>query len=307
MLGIKRRRGANQSFEVMSIDGRKLKYHTDGSIGLADPTCDINESNGRVEVNITARDFKELKRMIPGIVRKHPKLSQDKLLQMATMSKEPSPWFWGKLDFGGGEAGKSIIKTCLAMLYRHGLNIDQCEHAHSYLLKGGEPCFGYFNERDLIGNRPSETFLHCVWIRGDSLQKQIAAYVEYFGVQRIVACLSSVYAGDDFSCGYAIDPVTGKNLDLEVDVDILSNEIRGIYDRKMVNPDITKRAIEALFSSWMKIDRQRSIDKAADDAISHALSECGITSLAMVTSENFHKFSSVISDSLTEWARLRLR
>ena len=308
MLGIKRQKGANRSFDVRGIDGTKLKYHTDGSISLADPTCQIKETNGGVEVNITARDFKELKRMIPGIVRKNPKLSQDKLLQMATRSKEPSPWFWGKLDFGGVEAGKSVIKTCLAMLYRCGLSIDQCEHARSHLFQDGEPCFGYFNKRDLVGrNRPSQTFPHCVWIHGDSLQKQTVAYVEYFGVQRIVACLSSKYAGKDFSRGYAIDPVTGKELDLKVDVDIATDEIRRIYDYEMVDPEITQRAVEALFDSWVTIDRQRSIDKAIDEAINHALSECGITSTDMLTSENFHKFGFIIAESLTEWALLRMR
>ena len=109
-------------------------------------------------------------------------------------------------------------------------------------MRTGEPCFGYFNVRDLVKDRLIHTFFHCVWTRGDSLRKQAVAYVDYFSVQRIVACLSSKYAGEDFSCGYAIDLLTGQELDLEVDTDISSDEIRRIYDYEMVDNDIAEKA-----------------------------------------------------------------
>ena len=306
LLDIKRPRGANQFFTVEGIDGTKLYYHPDGSLSRAVPTYETNESNGRVEMNISARTFEELKGMIPGIARRYPKLSQEKMLHMATRSKVPSPPFRFDFNFGGVKTGKSVIKTCLAMIHSYGLNIDQCEHVQSYLFGSGEPCFGYFNKRDLVRNRPRQTFFHCVWIRGDSLQKQIVAYVEYFGVQRIVACLSSKYSGKDFSCGYAIDPVTGKDLDLEVDIDISSDEIRRIYDYKMVDTDITKRALEAFLGSWVEMDRQR-VDRTINDIINHALSECGISSLSMLTSENIRKFSAVAAKRFTEWTFPGLR
>ena len=302
LLDVKRSRGTNQPFVVEGIDGTKLKYHPDGSMSRAEPVCEINELEDKIEVNIKARTFKELKGMIPGIVKKHPKLSQDKLLQMATRSKEPSPWFRGDLEFGGVEAGKSVIKTCFAMLYSCGLDINQCEHAQNYLFEGGEPCFGYFNKRDLVRNRPDQTFPHCVSIRGDSLQKQIVVYVEYFGLQRIVACLSSKYTGEDFSGGYAIDPMTGKELDLEVDIDISSNEIRRIYDYEMIDHNVTRRALGALLDTWSELDQKRARDNAIDRAINHALGECGVPSIGMLPDENIDRFSTIVANSLTKWA-----
>ena len=262
MLGVRRSRGANQSFDVERIDGTKLKYHPDGSMSYTTPTCEINESDDSTKVNITARTMKELGKKIPGIVRKHPQLSREKLLQRATNVKEPRPIFKVELEFGGKRAGKSVIKTCLAMLYSCGLNINLCEHAQSYLCGDGDPCFGYFNERDLVKNRPSHIFPHCIWIRGDSLQRQLIAYVEYFGYQRIVACLSSTYSGEEFSCGYAIDPVTGKELDIEVDIDITPDEIEKIYDYKMVDPDKTRQALESLYELVVELDRKRAMDSA---------------------------------------------
>ena len=44
----------------------------------------------------------------------------------------------------------------------------------------------------------------------DPNERQLLAYVEYFGWLRIVACLSNNYEGIAFSHCYAIDPVAGK-------------------------------------------------------------------------------------------------
>ncbi|MCY3629866.1 MAG: hypothetical protein OXI05_12645 [Bacteroidota bacterium] len=196
--------------------------------------------------------------MITGIANKHPELSWDKLRKMVSESRETSCWFGIDLEFGGLTTGKSVIKTSLASLHGHGLTIDQCEHARTYVSEGGEPCFGYFNKRDFVSNRPRQTFSHWIQIRGDPLQKQVVAHVEYFGIQRIVACLSSKYEGKDFSCRYAIDPVTEEDLNLEVDVDISSDEIQRIYDHEMVDDEnITKWALEALLGSLVEIDMQQ--------------------------------------------------
>ncbi|MXZ04544.1 MAG: HNH endonuclease [Rhodothermaceae bacterium] len=301
LLGIKRPRGSNQSFTVRGIDGTKLEYLPDGSMSLAKPIYRVKESNGRVEINVMARTREELKGMIPGIVRRHPKLSQDMLLQTATWSKEPSPWFGSELEFGGVETGKSIIKTCLAMVYSCGLKIDQCEHAKSYLFEGGEPCFGYFNTRDLVRNKPSQSYFHCVWIRGDSRRGHIVAYVEYFGFRKVVACLSSTYSGKEFSCGYAIDPVTGKELDIDVEIDFTPDEIRRVYAYEMVDHHNTLQDLEPMFEYILELDYQRAKHNAIDTAIKHALSELRLPSPNLLRVEDIPRFSSLFVESFAEW------
>ena len=160
------------------------------------------------------------------------------------------------LRFGGPLAGRSVVKSCLALAYKVGLNIDDCEHAKNYLLSDGNACFGYFNEKDVVINRPQNTFFHCVYVCGDPKNKQVLAYAEYFGYQRIVVCLSSNYVGKKFSHVYAIDLVTGKELDIEINLEIGPEEIPDIYAYKKVDWNVTKRALEALLAVWKEKDEK---------------------------------------------------
>ena len=177
---------------------------------------------------------------------------------------------------GGRVAGRSVIKSCLAMVYEAGLHIDTCEHAKSYLLSDGAACFGHFNEYDVVTNRPENTFFHAVYVCGDPVRKQILAYVEYFGFLRIVACLSSNYTGDAFSCGYAVDPVSGKGLDLKFNLDIAPEDMSAIYAYKKVNYDETNRALERLLSHWSELDQERALWDAVEDALDIDNAEYGV-------------------------------
>ena len=56
----------------------------------------------------------------------------------------------------------------------------------------------------------------CVHSQKIRKRRQLLAYVEYFSWLRIVACLSQNYGGPSFSHCYAVDLVTGEDLELDV-------------------------------------------------------------------------------------------
>ena len=210
------------------------------------------------------------------------------------------------LDFGGSLAGRSVIKSCLAMAYDAGLDIDQCEHAKTYLLSDGEACLGYFNEYDVVQKRPERTFFHWVHVYGNPDQKQVLAYVEYFGWQRIVACLSSNYGGERFSRGYAIDPVTGKELDIDVVLEMEPAEIPEIYGYKRIDYEEVRRSLDVLVRAWMEHDRERAMLRAIDDALEFARLECGVEPGDELSREKCAELSRVIVDRLEPFLLHRL-
>ena len=59
--------------------------------------------------------------------------------------------------------------------------------------------------------------------------------MEYFGCLRFVAWLSRAYEGGAFSHRYAVDPVTGKEMDLDVVLDISPAERAEIDDGAAVD------------------------------------------------------------------------
>lgn len=299
MLNIKRHRGENQSFDVETINDRKLTVLPDGSMTIAEPTFRKRDLGDTTEIAIQAQNIKQFKRMIADSQRKHPQINADEVLANANHEREYSAEPYAiSLKFGGSLAGRSLIKSCLALAYEAGIDINSCEHAKSYLLSNGEACFGYFNEYDVVRNRPERTFFHCVYVCGDPVRKQILAYVEYFGWQRIVACLSSEYIGEAFSHSYAVDPITGKELDIEIELNIEPAEIQEIYAYKKVDYAETRRSLEALMAFWSEQDRERACLNAVEDALTHASAECGVKEGDILSERQTAKFARVLTNRL---------
>ena len=227
MLGISRERGNNQSISVQTLSGRKLIWNPDGSLTIWRPKFEKRSVGDKTHVTIHARSMPEFRRMLSNFAQSRPDLNVDLLLSQASSSQdnlqEPIQI---SHTFGGALAGRSIIKSCLALAHEAGLSIDDCEDASSYLLSDGAACFGYYNESDPIANRPANALLHCVYVSADPALGLVLGYVEYFGFQKVVACLSSNYKGPSVERSYAINPLTGKEVDIEVS---LARPIHGLF------------------------------------------------------------------------------
>ena len=277
LLNIRRQRGENRPVPVETVGGDELLVHADGRMSIRGPSFSAREVGSRKEINIRVPSMKELKRMVPGLVKKYPKLDIHQLLQKATPRREyiEDPLFI-PLTFGGELAGRSIVKSCLALASEAGLHLADCEHARDYLLANGQPCFGYYNATDVVQNRPSRVFFHCVFVCGDPLSGQVLGYVEYFGFQRMVLCLSSSYHGPSFSRCYSIDPISGNELDIEVSLTLSQEDIAATYLRKNLNLKKLKAAIDALIEFYMERATKTAISAAAADAVEYAFANCGV-------------------------------
>lgn len=277
MLDIRRQRGTNQPVPVETAGDEQLLLHADGSMSIPRPRVSESHFDGKTVINIQARSRQELTRMIPGLAKKYPTVDWEKVAREAEFGREvlKDPWRLSVDGFGGDLAGRAIVKSCLALAYEAGLRIEDCENAKSYLLADGEPCFGYFNEIDVIRNRPPGTFPHCVYVCGDPSARQVLAYVEYFGYQRIVACLSSQYEGEPFSSFYALDPVSGKELDVDIELEISPEDIPAIYANEKFDANRQRAMLEELVAASRDRHEKAAIANAAKDAIDFAIAACG--------------------------------
>ena len=107
-------------------------------------------------------------------------------------------------------------------------------------------------EKDLVSVRPAGVPIHCIHVNGDPESKLIRGYVEYFGVMRVVMCLSSSYSGNVFSTTYAIDPTTGEELNLSVDLDLDLTDIRKAYNNEKLDEKVIQKAIDAVIGPTLK-------------------------------------------------------
>ena len=302
MLNVKRAHGRNRPFVVETVSDRRLTLNPDGSMGIAVPLFEAQELAGKTTVKMHARTIRELKRMLSGLKKKHPQIDVDELMKQAKPVQEYSGEPYAiALSVGGTLAGRSMVKSCLTMVYDAGLTSDQCEDAEHYLLTGEKPCFGFYTKRDLVRNRPEKTFFHCVHVRGEPEQRQILAYVEYFGCLRFVAWLSSNYEGRAFSHCYAVNPVTGKEMDLDIVLDINPADLAEIDDGGSVDYDEVARALGVLVGAWKEMDINRARTRAIDDAITFACAECGIREGDILSDEQAAQFARVVSGRMTPY------
>ena len=299
MLNIKRSRGRNRRFVVETSSHRKLTVHPDGSMTIAEPIFEKRQLGNKSAVRIHARTMREMRNMVTGLKRKHPQIDIDEVMKEADRQREylREPYAI-TLNVGGPIAGRAMIKSCLALVYDAGLDIGHCREVESYLLKDGQPCFGYYNERDVVKNRPKSTFFHCIYVCGDPTKRQLLAYVEYFGWLRIVARLSNAYDGMAFAHCYAIDPVSGKELNLDVELMIEPADIPEIYDYRKVDNSEVGRALGAVVEAWGQMDRERAQDRAVEDALKFACDECGIREGDILSDEQAAQCARVVAQRL---------
>jgi hypothetical protein len=91
-----------------------------------------------------------------------------------------------------------------------------------------------------------------------------------------VACLSSNYDGNPFSCCYAIDPVTGQELNIDINLNFTPEDIAAIYAYKKVDENELAMALFPLLETSGERRIKASIAHAAKDTAEFALANSGI-------------------------------
>lgn len=191
------------------------------------------------------------------------------------------------------------MKSALALAVYSGIPAKSCIEAINYLEnEESEACFGYFYETDLIKNRPEGIPLHCVSIKGCSETKQVIGYVEYFGVQRVVLCLSSTYEGKDISNTYAINPITSEELNLLVELNLSNHEIREAYDNKKIPNGSIETAFGKVIPTGLKASFEKEKERVLSEAVSYAFENCGAKKGEMLTPEHRNKLTGLIMEKL---------
>lgn len=300
---INRERGNAPSQKFQTTSGSEWVLNADGSMDLPKPIFKEKNNEEGVEINISARNMDEAKKMLKGIARKYPQINAEELIEKlqvkSTYSQDPIKF---NLSFGGLDAGRSFVKTALALLSTTGASVRDCEHAIQFLKnEESEPCFGYYYEKDLVTGRPAGTPIHCVHVNGNPDNNLIRGYVEYFGVMRVVMCLSSNYSGNAFSTTYSIDPTKGEELDLSVDLDMTLADIRKAYDYEKWDDNTVKQAMGSVIGPTLELQHKEERERVLGEAVHFAFANCGAKEGDVITEEQSHRLMGILWERLEPW------
>jgi hypothetical protein len=247
--------------------------------------------------------------MLAGVKRKYPKIDFEKTISSAqSQAYYPDDMIKFGSTIGGHKAGRSIVKTCLALAVESGINPKTCKSALEYLTKpAGEPCFGYYYERDLIVNRSEDIVFHCVSVTGNPDTKQLLGYVEYYSVWRMIICLSDKYEGERFSRTYALNPISGDEIEMQVELSLSPEDIAASCRHEKMSYDSIKKAFKKVISIGMESSYQREEDRVLNEAMQYAFKNCGAKEGENLTEEQIAKLTNLLMEKLNPFIIHQLR
>lgn len=305
---IKRERGEPPSQNFDATNGEKLTLHHQGGMSPSKPDFKEEVLEGKTNINIVARDLDEAKRILKGVKKKYPLADTDKVLNDAVVEYRYLDGMLNmSLEFGGAEAGRSIVKTVLALASHSGIAPDACEHAINYLRYDGEPCFGYYYERDLIVNRPPSIPLHCVAISGDPETGLLVGYLEYYGVRRVIVCLSEKYSGAKLAANYAVDPVIGAELEVNVDISLTIEDIAAAYNYEKCDPDLIVDCFNQVMPRAIEASHERERKRVTSRAVEYAFKNCGAEEGQVLTEGQMRVLSGKLAEKMIPYIMSRIK
>ncbi|MFB0827305.1 HNH endonuclease [Chromobacterium violaceum] len=308
--GVKREDGDHPNLLVNTTEGEKLLLRHDGTMVPAKPHYEEQDSeNGNVKIQIKARTTDEAKKMIKGVARKYPSIdpniaTKDLLTQESYLD---SPLEMS-LQFGGPEAGRSMVKTALALASEYGVDHEECGKAVDYL-KNAEapPPFGFCYTVDLIVNRPLDDIFHCVAVSGLPKHGKLLGYIEYFNTARIIIELSGDYGGKEFHHSYAIDPTTGIELDIQVNFNVQIDILNSIINSDGMPLDKYTEVVSEVLPIILKKNFQREKDRAIAAAMKFAYERLGVKPDEDLSLEKYEELLAIIREQLTPFIQAQTK
>ncbi|MEN4547606.1 HNH endonuclease [Pantoea agglomerans] len=263
LLGIKRCRGETPAQIHTTVSGESYLIRPNGRMTISKPTPpEIIDDivSGTKKITFSARDTSEARRMLSGLKRKHPSLSVDEamstLKNVETYLNGDPLHFEG--SFGGIAVGKSIIKTLLAFGHYNNVSYETMNLAIDFIRDNAEPCYGfYYDKKDIITDRIFTQPAHALAIQSFPERKKVIGYIEYFGVLRVLACLSDNYEGEEFKHSYYVYPENWTKGKIDFDLSISANDITEAYSLNKYDPEILKNALTFFLSYVHSKDTNR--------------------------------------------------
>lgn len=297
---IKRERGSIPDQIISTTAGESFRMLSSGRFALQQPLVNKTQEGGKIQYQVTARDMREAQRILSDIQKKWPKMDVSAALKKVRVE---TSYLKGMVkipcQIGGPHAGRSIVKSVIALLHDSGVPTIMCDQALAYLRDQHAPaCLGYYSTTDLIVERPAGVPLHCVAISGNPATGMLLGYVEYFGFLRSVILLSKTYTGPNVENCYAIDPTTGTQLDISVSLHFSQADIVDIFDCKYCNPESLKKAADEVFGPGMARKRQREQANIINEAVQYGFKNCGAQEGEVLTEEHIRRLAQLVAEKM---------
>ena len=268
---------------------------------------EVKNPDGSISVHVTAPNSKQLKKLVEelksGYRKKYPnrRLEQGEMIEGKRLSKTPIGFEW---DFDAPEFRRSVVKSVLALACSMGVGVDDCRKAVDYLRDDkadyDDDLYLLCYSHDLVRNRPRGLPIHCAHVVCDPSSRTILAYVELYGVVRVIICISKAYDREGKEATYAINPITGKmvaglafDLDHSKFLEIVETQTPDVIGEGM------KKSLDEVLSYGEKLRFDRERKEHTNESIGECLSELGLSEGDEMSDEQALLFSNCVAAKVT--------
>lgn len=238
------------------------EYHLmDGSRPiLSKPTVEIKKEENQITFSVSARNEKELLKILKGIQSKYPGVDIGKAKESFEHKEEYlDDYLKHRITIGGELAFQSIVKTAVNYYILKQNEKSQVVHLFDYLQdKATLKIINHFNPKNRPYQREPGEVIHLIYLFGNSYSKLLYCYIELFSSFSFLVILNENYSGENFSHTYCYDVL--KNTEIQKNVSLKLNKAR-------VNEIINTRGINFKnitleLNRVMEIGHKRQVDEA---------------------------------------------
>jgi len=309
MVGIVRDRKEPPPERVATISGEEFLLHPDGTTRPAKFKYQETKDGEKTRISFAARTPKEARKKISEIVKRFPQVDRDEALANAKSQtsylNEPL-----KVDiqFGGPLSGRSVVKTALSFAFKNGIDPHSCESVCDFLHDAAarSSCYGLSYLVDIVQDRTANAVFHCVAVHGSKADRKLLGYVEYFGLARWLILMSDNYDGPDLDEAYAIAPMTGSAIEIDLSWS-LSKEVIGETIGGEGSPqDRYMEAVSKPLGMVMQMSNERGMSNAVKESFLAAGEKLGLKPGDVIGPAQSNAFASAMVEKFMPYILHRL-
>ena len=280
----------------------KVEMAPDGRVTIAKPRYSNVKRNSTRRIRLTCRSKDEVKKRLRELRKKYPQIDNDNTVITVSEKATYVPHFLGwDLQVGGAAQGRAITKAVLALAVEAGVNARDCEKAKENFKESRKPCFSFFYDFDPIKNRVDGMPLHVVYVQGDSTSGQLIGYVELFGCMRFGVCLSTVFEGEQINSVYAINPMTGEEVHVDVEFRCGPEQIQAMCEGGVAPLRKCQKAIEGILPTVLRAVEDREMKRVISEAAEHAFNNLDIEEGELIEPRHVPQLTEMIMEKMTPY------
>lgn len=271
LLNIDRDRGRAQAFKVYdSVNGETYNILPGGKPERSKPVIDEEINNGRGQVRITARSYKEARHILKGYKKKYKDFTKD-IDDVIKEGSRNKTYITQPINIdlcvGNNNIYKAICKMAINFYIYVGGNSKYIKHLIPYILgENNEDNYTrvYYKNSEIV--LKNEEILHSLIIKGDNSEGILFAYIELFNVYKYVVLLNESYSGEDIEHSYLFNVVTREKVNNNYNLSIKRNDIiRNLNDN--LDIDIVNRDFDMLFKFIEVYNQNRVINNILNESM----------------------------------------